>query len=193
MILTRGLGKGGPLVAHGLGLGFDALQYPVWDTDQGTARNLARNLARYQIQDCRVQVLCEPTPAGSTYRATVRTTARAMAIAEGMVAGATPLCRGTTHAEVTLLGYGAECGAASAVDVAASSGVATTGFRLRVGGGRIRAHAGAHTTPIGASALAGSPGKAEARGVKNPTDEEMVSVVLAAIRKRRLTPSRRRR
>lgn len=192
MILTRGLGEGGPLVTHGLGQGLAALQYPVWDTDQGVARNLARNLARYQIQDCWVGVLCEPVPAGSNYRVTARATARAMAITEGMIAGSTPLCRGTAHARVSLSGYGVECGATPIVDVTSSSWVSTTGHRLRIGGGRVRTNAGSRTVPTGAVAIAGSPGTATAQGIKNPTDEEMVTTVLTALRRRRLTPRRRR-
>lgn len=162
-----------------------------WRSEQGVARNLARNLSKRQIQGCRVQTRTDPVPAGSNCVASVRTGARASAAGSGVSTGSNPLGYSATSASVSVIGSGAATGS-DAASVVAGSAVSTSGFGLKHGGGRIRTRAGSKVTPTGARSIAGSSGIAFFKGIHNPTDEEMMLVVVMAAKRRRLTAFGRR-
>jgi hypothetical protein len=157
-------------------------------TEQGVARNLAKNLARLQRQDCRILVRCEPIPAGSNCEVVVRTSSRARVVALGVEAGSDPiLVKGVCHAVASPDGVGVTGGSSAFAYCDASSSVGAAGYGLRAGGGRIRTRASANVVPAGAAAIAGSDVRAFARGVKNPTDEQLLAMAALAVGRRRLT------
>jgi hypothetical protein len=158
-----------------------------WLTEQGVARNLADNLRRLGRQDCRSLVRCEPVPAGSNCEATVKTTARAKAVAFGSEAGSDPVLKGVCHAVTSPDGVGAAGGSGTFAYCSANSSASALGHGLRVGGGRIRTRACSRVVPAGAVAVAGSDVRAFARGIKNPTDEQLLAMAALAIGRRRLT------
>jgi len=92
----------------------------------------------------------------------------------------------TDNYEVDKVTAGTPIVAGSEAIVVRGAAVDTVGSGLKVGGGRIRAQAGASTSPIGGFAYPGVPAVAIASGVKNPSDEEMVLVALAAIKRKQL-------
>jgi hypothetical protein len=158
-----------------------------WLTEQGVARNLAKNLRRRQIQDCRVRVWCNPVPAGGASEARVKTTARASAFAAGADCGSTTICKGVSHAVATAVGLGVGAGCDDGAAAISDCLVSTRGNGLRFGGGRIRSRAASRVSPMGCEAQGGSDVEASASGVKNPTDEQLMAMALLAIRRRRLT------
>ena len=143
-----------------------------WLTEQGVARNLAEKLRLRQ--DCWVRVRCEPVPAGSDCDATV-----------------------TTDVLVEPTGSGSTCGCDVVVDVCGISCVSPAGSGLRVGGGRPRVKTSSCAVSVRVPAFStatpcGSDAHAYARGIHNPTDEQLMVTALMAIRRRRLTtPSSR--
>lgn len=182
MALLRGKLLAGALFAGALfGPAADQASAVVWDTDQGVARNLAKNLANQQVQGCRVYTTTDPVPAGSYYRASVLATAQANSVSYGVLSGATPLCSGATTATAYAVGWGVDVGTGGACDVSAFSQVEFVGYGCKVGGGRIRTKASAQVSPAGAFAVGGAYVESRARGVKNPTDEELMAMAMTLI------------
>jgi hypothetical protein len=155
-----------------------------WFTEQGAAGNLARNLRKLAVQGCRVQTSTDPVPAGGGCVASVRATSEVVAASSGAEVGGESDCGASQRGSaVSVCGYGAEAGAGFPGEVCSSSVSSFTGSGLRVGGGRVRAVASSVATFSSSHAVGGYQGTASARGVKNPTDEELLSIAMAMFQK----------
>ena len=153
-----------------------------WLTEQGAAGNLARNLRERAVQGCRVTTTTEPVPAGGDCVASVRTTSRVAAVAFGVEAGAAA-GQGSRHSAVQVIGAGVDSGTGGSCVVCSVSTALPSGHGARVGGGRVRARASSVSTFASSYAVGGYQTTARARGVKNPTDEELLSIAMAMFQK----------
>ena len=157
------------------------------ETDQGVARNLARNLARRAVFDCAVRVRTEPVPAGAAARATVRAAGRAVAICGGMEAGSDPQPTASASAVGVAAPTGCLCGSPKRVTTACHGRVAASSSGCTAQASPVAdAHCSATAFSPPTGVPAGSLGIAAARGIKNPSDEEVIAWMLLS-RRRNLT------
>tara|TARA_R110000868_G_scaffold42852_1_gene144549 strand:+ start:564 stop:1214 length:651 start_codon:yes stop_codon:yes gene_type:complete len=153
-----------------------------WLTEQGVAGNLARNLRKTAVQGCRVQTSTDPVPAGSNCVSSVRATSTASAVTFGSNAGSA-VATSSGNSANSPSGWGVDSGAGSPCDVCTGSLATVVGYGLRVGGARVRAVASAVSTFSSSYAVGGYQGTAQARGVKNPTDEELLAIAATMFQK----------
>jgi hypothetical protein len=175
-IARQGVGFGYRAVAH---IGFIPLQVNTWDTEQGVARNLARNLSTARSVDAVAKPLSHSARAGGGLCDTVGNAYAAPARVRSYSGSRTPFTTSEIHANAfaTPIRSSPSRAGFSSIAASANSFVRVLPAGYSAGGGRTGTSAGATVVVSPSRSTASTAARVMARGVHNPSDEEISLLV----------------